>query len=90
MSVGGRLIEILPMRLPESGRDVLRLWVVATNAGGPGVHDEICVYAEPQDNLPKLGDEVWWQGRLIYFDGDRQHLARVGYSFSAPGSRDHA
>ncbi|WP_107351958.1 hypothetical protein [Methylobacterium sp. Leaf361] len=84
MSVGGRLIEILPMRLPDSGTDVLRLWVVAKNAGGPGVHDEICVYAEPQENLPKLGDEVWWQGRRIYFDGDRQHLVRIGYSFPAP------
>lgn len=73
MSVGGRLIEILPMRL-ENGTDVLRLWVVATDVGGPGVHDELCVYAEPQVLLPKIGDEVWWQGRWIYFDGDLQHL----------------
>jgi hypothetical protein len=87
MSVGGRLLEILPMRL-EGGRDVLRLWVVATKAGGPGIHDEFCVYAEQQETLPKLGDEVWWQGRRIYFEGDHQHLVRIGYSFPAPGSRE--
>lgn len=85
MSVGGRLLEITHERLRD-GSDVLRLWVVATDAGGPGVHDEICVLAQPQDALPKLGEEVWWQGRKIYFDGDRQHLNRVGYSFPAPGS----
>lgn len=88
MSVGGKLIETVPTRL-EDGRLVVRLWVIATNAGGPGVHDELCVYAEPQDSMPKLGDTVWWQSGKIYFDGDRQHLKKVGYSFSAPGSRRH-
>lgn len=87
MAGGGKLIEILPMRL-ESGKDVLRLWVISTNAGGPGVHDETCVYAEPQDNLPALGDTIWWGGeRWIMFDNDRQQMTKVGYSFAAPGSR---
>ena len=81
MSVGGRIIEIQPMRLMESGSDVVRLWVVDRNG------DETCVYAEPQTRMPALGEEVWWQSRRIYFDGDRQHLEKVGYSFSAPGTR---
>jgi len=88
MSVGGRLIDITPVRMSETGREVVRLWVVATNAGGPGVHDETCVYAEPQENMPALGDEIWWQSGWIMFDGDRQTLRKVGYSFAAPGSRE--
>jgi hypothetical protein len=87
MSVGGRLIEILPMRL-EDGRDVLRLWVVDCPHGAPGFNDETCVYVEPQESLPAIGDQVWWQAGRIYFDGDRQHLVKVGYSFAAPGSRE--
>lgn len=87
MSVGGRLIEILPMRLPESGREVLRLWVVDRPSGSPGFNDETCVYAQPQESLPAIGDEVWWQSGKIYFDRDRQHLVKVGYSFTAPGSQ---
>lgn len=83
MSVGGRLIEILPMTCPEDGASVVRLWVTDRNG------DETCVYAEPQDSLPGLGEEVWWQCRRIYFDGDRQHLTKVGFSFAAPGSRDN-
>jgi hypothetical protein len=85
MSVEGRLLEITPHRF-DDGHEVLRLWVVATNAGGPGVHDEVCVYAEPQESLPAIGDSVWWQSGRIYFDNDRQHLKKVGYSFSAPSA----
>ena len=89
MSVGGKLIETVPTRL-EDGRLVVRLWVIATNAGGPGVHDELCVYAEPQDDLPSLGDNVWWQGGKIYFDGERRHLRKLGYSFSPNDHMDAA
>ena len=85
MSVGGKLLEIKPMRL-DSGREVVRLWVIATDAGGPGVHDEVCVYAEPQASMPKLGEGVWWQGGQIMFDGDRQTLRKVGFSFPAPAA----
>ncbi|KQP52971.1 hypothetical protein ASF34_00950 [Methylobacterium sp. Leaf106] len=61
--------------------------------------DETCVYAEPQTSMPEIGDDIWWQAGAIYFDGDQQHLKKVGYSFSpspaqASGSRktesDHA
>lgn len=80
MSVGGRLIEILPMTL-DDGDSVIRLWVVDRQG------DETCVYSEPQDVMPELGDDIWWQCGRIYFDRDRQHLKKVGYSFSAPGFR---
>lgn len=86
MSVGGRLIEILPVRL-KSGRDVVRLWVVDRPYSPGGIGDETCVYAEPQESMPKLGDTIWWQSGQIMFDGDRQTLRKVGYSFAAPGSR---
>ncbi len=81
MSVGGRLIEILPMHA-EDGDEVLRLWVVGQPRSPCGVGDETCVYAKPQESLPKLGDEIWWQCGKIYFDGDRQHLKKVGFSFA--------
>lgn len=86
MSVGGRLIEIIPMRL-EDGDDVLRLWVVDRSSGSPGFNDETCVYAKPQEKLPAIGDQVWWQSGKIYFDGDCQHLVKIGYSFATPGDR---
>lgn len=87
MSVGGRLIEILPMRLPESGRDVVRLWVVDRPYSPGGIGDETCVYAEPAEIMPKLGEVVWWQSGRIYFDQDRRELKKVGFSFPAPGDR---
>lgn len=37
MSVGGFLIEMRPMRLSESGRDVVRLWCMDRHG------DEVCV-----------------------------------------------
>jgi hypothetical protein len=44
-----RVIEVRPMRLLESRRDVIRLWCTARNG------DEFCVYAEPytEGNGPK-------------------------------------
>lgn len=82
MSVGGRLIEILPVRL-DDGTEAVRLWAVDRNG------DETCVHAEPQATMPKLGDEVWWQAGRIMFDGDRQTLRKIGNSFAAlPPSED--
>lgn len=79
MSVGGRLIEIVPHILrdadnPDYRRDVIRLWCVDRNG------DELIVYCEPTADLPALGDEIWWQGRAIMFDRDRKKLTRVSYS----------
>lgn len=81
MSVGGHIIEITDYRL-ETGRIVKRLWVVDRTYG-----DETCVYAEPADIMPQLGDEIWWQSGKIYFDKDHRYLTKVGYSFAAPGRR---
>lgn len=77
MSVGGHIIEILPMRLIETGQDVVRLWV--KDMGYPD--DETAVYAEPSEIMPSIGDAIWWQGGKIYFDQDRKWLRKVGYSF---------
>ena len=74
---GGRIIEVQPMRLVETGVPVVRLWVMDQ-------HDtETCVYAREQDDMPSLGDEVWWQAMKIYFGpNDSKHLDKVGFSFS--------
>lgn len=79
MSVGGRIIEIRPMRIEESGQGVVRLWVV-----DPRTSDELCVYAEPADKMPAIGESIWWQSGKIMFDNDRSTLNKVGYSFRAP------
>jgi hypothetical protein len=74
--VGGTVIEARPMRT-EGGRDVMRLWCVDRHA------DECAVYAEPYEpgDGPTVGDQIWWQGGLIYFDGDRRDVRKIGYSF---------
>jgi hypothetical protein len=84
--VGGRIIEIRPMRImagtyPGKLTDVVRLWV----RNEPD--DECAVYAEPANCMPKLGDEIWWQAGRIFFDKDRRSLRKVGYSFDP---RPHA
>lgn len=82
MSVGGRVIEIAHHKL-EDGMPVMRLWVVDRDG------TETCVYSHqaPPEGLPHIGEEVWWQAGRIYFDRDRRHLTKVGYSFAAPGTR---
>ena len=83
MTVGGRIIEIKPVTQrsaenPDFRRAAIRLWCVARNG------DEMVVYAKPQDDLPKIGDEIWWQGRRIYYDNDRKYLHKLGYSTGIP------
>jgi hypothetical protein len=83
MSVGGRLIEIQPMTVRtdfDAQREVVRLWCV-DRAG-----TEACVYVEPAEAMPKLGEEVWWQGGKVMFDGDKRYLVKVGGSFSPPAA----
>jgi hypothetical protein len=82
MSVGGRLIEVAPHVLrdaddPSFRRDVIRLWCVDSYGS------EIVVYAEPTAELPRVGEEIWWQSGHIMFDRDRKRLTKVGYSHSA-------
>ena len=79
MSVGGRIIEIGPhvlrdMDNAEFHRDVIRIWVVDRNGA------ESVVYAEPAPELPRIGEEIWWQAGTIYFAGDHCKLKKVGYS----------
>lgn len=79
MSVGGWIIEIKPMAVEyEDGTqvDVIRIWCMDRNG------TETCVYAEPAERLPGLGEEVWWQSGKIYFGDDKHILKKIGYSFS--------
>ena len=60
MSVGGRIIEMRRVTQrdadnPDFARDAWQIWVVDRNG------DETIVFAKPQDDMPKLGDEIWWQ-----------------------------
>ena len=73
--VGGRVIEVMPMRL-GNGRDVIRLWCVDGS-------DECAVYAEPYEPGagPKVGENISWQSAWIIFDGDRRTVRKVGPSF---------
>ena len=83
MSVGGRIIEMRRVTQrdadnPDFARDAWRIWVVDRN----GV--ETIVFAKPQDDMPKLGDEIWWQSRRIFFDGDKKFMHKLGYSTGVP------
>ena len=78
VSVGGYIIEIVRMTVASdygTPREVMRIWVVDK-------YDETCVYAEPAEVMPRVGEQCWWQGSKIYFDRDRRFLKKVGYSFS--------
>lgn len=76
--IGGRIIEISPMTLVETGAEVVRLWCVNQP------DDEACVYVEefPAATGPRIGDEIWWQGSQVFYARDTKHLVKVGYSFS--------
>ena len=78
--VGGRVIEVMPMRL-EDGRAVIRLWCVD---GG----DECAVYSVPYEPGagPKVGDHISWQSAWIIFDGGRRTVRKVGSSFDPRSS----
>ena len=78
MSVGGRIIEIKDVIRGDAGEVSTRLWCVDRDG------DELCVYVERCPEMPKLGDEIWWQRRKVFFDNDRHHLVKVGYSFRPP------
>lgn len=75
MSVGGNIIEIMPI---SSRPGVVRLWVMDRD----GI--ELCVLAEVAREMPAVGEPVWWQSGRIYFDQDRQTLKKIGFSFRPP------
>jgi hypothetical protein len=85
MSGGGKIIEKMSMVLtdedhPEFREDVVRYWL-STDVGRSWP-DETCVYAEPQDDEPQLGETMWWgAGKEIYWGpDDKKRLTKVGYS----------
>lgn len=81
MSVGGWLIEIKDVVIGDDApRLVTRLWCVDRDA------TETAVYVDRAPEMPRLGEEVWWQGGRVFFDNDRQSLRKVGFSFSPPGN----
>lgn len=75
MSVGGKIIEIATVRLPEVG-DAVRLWCFDAACG-----EEVAVHVAPFSEGPVVGDEVWWQSGRVLFDGDRRWLTKIGNSF---------
>jgi hypothetical protein len=68
--VGGRIIEI---SVVQSG--VSCLWCVDRNG------DECAVKVENTPAMPLLGDEIWWQAGVVYWDSDRRQLRKVGNSY---------
>jgi hypothetical protein len=87
--IGGVIIERRTMTVRFSdgeSRELVRLWVI-------GVYEndgqELAVYVEPTNPMPAIGTKVWWQGRKVYFNGDRNWLYRVGCSFDPRPSERH-
>lgn len=69
--VGGYIIDIFPI-----GEVFTRLWVM-----DPSTCDEMCVVVETQEDMPMLRDNIWWQGRKVFFDNDNKFLVKVGNSY---------
>ncbi|MGR9384890.1 hypothetical protein [Rhizobium leguminosarum] len=84
MSGGGKIIEKRPMTLSD-GKEVIRYHVISQYR--PDWFDETYVCAEPADDEPKLGEEIWWGGdKTIWFGpNDSKSLVKVGYSFTPKG-----
>lgn len=73
MSVGGRIVEIRTISATEAA-----IWVLDDD--GKGVTDETCVHVEIGTEMPPLGENIWWQSGLVYWDRDRRTLKKIGYS----------
>lgn len=86
MSGGGKIIEKTPMTL-DGGKDVVRYHVMSEYR--PDWFDETCVYAEPADEEPQLGEGIMWGGeQVIYFGhNEAKRLTKVGYSFTPAVAR---
>lgn len=72
MSVGGKIIEIRDISATK-----VAIWVLDSQ---PGCETETCVHAERAEDMPKVGDAIWWQSGQIMFDGDRKTLRKIGFS----------
>lgn len=64
--VGGYVIEVKSV-----GEDHVQIWVMDEDA------DECAVLVEDEFILPELGDNVWWQGKIVLFDNDTRRLRMV-------------
>lgn len=78
---GGTIIEI--RKLP----DRWRLWCAELPQGASGPMDECAVYCGIADEMPEVGDTVWWQGAsVLWTPKDRRFidkkLVKIGYSTS--------
>ena len=73
MSVGGRIVEIRNVSATEAA-----IWVLDTD--GVHVGDETCIHVEIAQDMPVLGDNIWWQSGLVYWDNDRRTMNKIGYS----------
>jgi len=76
LMVGGWIIDIW------RGRGKVRLWCVDRHG------DECCVYVELfEEHLgPDIGEEIWWQSGKVFFNGDHNHLRKIGFSFRPPAT----
>ena len=79
MSVGGTVIEVVEQIAPEDGRKRVRLWCVDRD-------DEVAVWTRPAEDLPAVGDRIWWQGgRIFWTPVDKRFVDRpipkLGFSF---------
>lgn len=80
--VGGTLIEVAEV---EPG--ITRLWCVGS---GCEQWDELAVNVVTEPEMPAVGEQVWWQGRIVFWDQDRRRLKRIGYSYDPREEPRHA
>ena len=66
--VGGKIIEI------KNEGMISRLWCVDGD-------DECAVMVQNAQIMPEVGDAIWWQAGMIYFNDDKCGLTKIGNSF---------
>ena len=79
--VGGKLIEAALLDKGGAGCEIWRLWCYSEEG-----EVAVKVRVEPKQELPKLGQEVWWHSGKVYFDNDTKSLLKVGNSYDPRGS----
>lgn len=85
VSVGGKCLEVAHVFVPGVVGHVVRIWVVDTyNAREPMMSEELCVYVKPSTRYPRLGEQTWWHGKVVFFGEGGHLLEKVGQSFPAP------